>query len=133
MDGWPVAGGGRAPSDEAMAAPIVIDGGRTGAGRTAGRPIRPPTGPRVRPLWSDDFRGPHWTRAGLAAAARCKDWSLGRGGLVLATQDADLYVDRNTASVLQAALPDGDYRVELELRWTRRTTAAPPRCRPAWS
>jgi hypothetical protein len=28
MAGWPVAGGGRAPSDEAMAAPIVIDGGR---------------------------------------------------------------------------------------------------------
>jgi arabinan endo-1,5-alpha-L-arabinosidase len=35
---------------------------------------------------------------------------------VLATQDADLYVDRNTASVLQAALPAGDYRVEAELR-----------------
>jgi arabinan endo-1,5-alpha-L-arabinosidase len=34
----------------------------------------------------------------------------------MATQDADLYVDRNTASVLQAALPDGDYRVEVELQ-----------------
>jgi arabinan endo-1,5-alpha-L-arabinosidase len=119
MAGWPVAGGGRAPTDEAMAAPIVIDGGRTERrpAQSLAHPITLQPAQRVRPLWRDDFRGAaldprwHWLRPRAQA-----DWSLGGGGLVMATQDADLYVDRNTAAVLQAALPDGDYRVEVELK-----------------
>jgi arabinan endo-1,5-alpha-L-arabinosidase len=114
VDGWPVAGGGRAPSDQAMAAPIVLEGARAEP-----QPQRLAAGPiaHLRPLWRDDFRGQalnprwHWLRPRAQA-----DWSLGRDGLALATQDADLYVDRNTASVLQAALPDGDCRVEVELQ-----------------
>jgi arabinan endo-1,5-alpha-L-arabinosidase len=109
-DGWPVAGGGLAPSDGAMAAP--------------GQRLEPPTQPapasapalRARKLWSDGLRGPRlgarwsWLRPRAARA-----WSLGPGGLTLATDPGDLYVDTNDASVLQAALPGGDYRVELEL------------------
>jgi arabinan endo-1,5-alpha-L-arabinosidase len=112
VDGWPVAGGGLAPSDAAMPAPIVIDGARAEA-----HPLAVAKAPRVRPLWRDGFKGgaldPRWTWL----RQRAKEaWSIGREGLVLATEDADLYVDRNTASVLQTALPAGDYRVELELR-----------------
>jgi arabinan endo-1,5-alpha-L-arabinosidase len=111
IDGWPVAGGGRAPSDAAMAAPIVADGARAEA-----HPLAVTKALRVRPLWRDDFKGraldPRWRW--LRPRAK-DDWSLGRAGLILATQDADLYVDRNTASVLQAALPGGDYRVEAEI------------------
>jgi arabinan endo-1,5-alpha-L-arabinosidase len=113
IGGWPVAANGAAPTDRALAAPIVREGVRPEAHPPALRAVAP----RVRPLWRDEFRGraldPRWTWL----RPRAQDaWSLGAGGLVLATQDADLYVDRNSASVLQAALPAGDYRVEAELR-----------------
>jgi arabinan endo-1,5-alpha-L-arabinosidase len=81
--------------------------------------LTPPS--RARLAWQDDFRGSHlnlrwrWLRP-RGEGAGTAGWSLGRPGLMLATEDADLYIDRNTASVLQAALPAGDYRVELELR-----------------
>jgi arabinan endo-1,5-alpha-L-arabinosidase len=111
IDGWPVAGGGRAPSDAAMAAPIVADGARAEA-----HPLAVTKALRVRPLWRDDFKGRALDSRWRWLRPRAKDdWSLGRAGLILATQDADLYVDRNTASVLQAALPGGDYRVEAEI------------------
>lgn len=112
IGGWPVAGGGLAPSDQAMAAPIVLEGARAES-----HPLAVQAAPRVRPLWQDRFRGKtlnprwHWLRPRADGG-----WSLGAKGLTMATQDADLYVDRNTASVLQAALPDGDYRVEAEIR-----------------
>lgn len=112
VDGWPVAGGGLAPSDRAMAAPLVRDGEQP-----APHPLARKIAPRAKTLWRDDFDGLrldprwHWLRPPGKGA-----WSLGRQGLVLATQDADLYVDRNSAGVLQTALPDGDYRVEAELR-----------------
>ena len=48
------------------------------------------------------------TREEIAAAARA-------AGLTLPVEARDLYVDNNTASVLQAALPEGDVRIELEL------------------
>jgi arabinan endo-1,5-alpha-L-arabinosidase len=118
--GWPVAGNGRAPTDEAMAAPVAADGGGPEVHPLA---VQAAT-PRVRPLWHDEFKGgklnPRWTW--LRPRAQ-DEWQLGRRGLVLATQDADLYLDRNSAGVLQAALPDGDYRVEAEIR-----LAAPEDC-----
>jgi arabinan endo-1,5-alpha-L-arabinosidase len=111
VDGWPVAGGGRAPTDEAMAAPVVAEGAHAAPHATAVQ-----AAPRVRLLWQDAFRGVRLDARWRWLRPRAQsDWSPGRGGLAMATQDADLYVDRNTASVLQAALPDGDYRVEVEL------------------
>jgi arabinan endo-1,5-alpha-L-arabinosidase len=116
VDGWPVAGGGLAPSDQAMAAPIVAEGVRAGPHPLAVQPAA-----RAKPLWQDAFRGrvlnPRWT---WLRPRTDRDWSLGREGLVLRTQDADLYVDRNTASVLQTALPQGDYRIEAEIRLDAR-------------
>ncbi|CAH0308088.1 Extracellular endo-alpha-(1-_5)-L-arabinanase 1 [Massilia sp. Bi118] len=112
VDGWPVAGGGRAPSDQAMAAPIVAEGDSAEP-----HPLAVQAAASAKPLWHDDFRGralnPRWSWLRPRAD---KEWSLGREGLVLATQNGDLYVDRNTAGVLQAALPQGDYRIEAEIR-----------------
>jgi arabinan endo-1,5-alpha-L-arabinosidase len=122
VDGWPVAGGGMAPSDAPMPAPW------TSAERhplaTAVAPAPAPAPGTVRPLWSDDLRGPaldaRWTW--LRAPAN-DTWRLGRAGLQRDTQAADLYVDTNTASVLQAALPAGDYRIEAQV-----TLDAPDDC-----
>jgi arabinan endo-1,5-alpha-L-arabinosidase len=118
IDGWPVAANGRAPTDEAMPAPLTMDKAEDKT-KAASHPlaIRAMAEPHARPAWQDDFRSGrlnprwHWLRA-----RGQKEWSVGPAGLSLATQDADLYIDRNTAGVLQAALPEGDYRVEAEIR-----------------
>jgi arabinan endo-1,5-alpha-L-arabinosidase len=112
IDGWPVAGAGRAPSDEQMAGPVVIEGMPAARQTFAAAPAA-----RQRLLWQDGFQAGtldsrwRWLRAPAAGT-----WALGAGGLVLETQDTELHVDRNTAAVLQAALPEGDYRVEAEIR-----------------
>ena len=113
IDGWPVAGGGHAPNDGPMAAPVVA----AGAKPPAAAPPAPAAEARATPLWSDTLRGARldarwqWLRprAGDMAAAAAPD------GLALPIERGDLYVDTNTASVLQAELPRGDYRVEVEL------------------
>jgi len=114
VDGWPVAANGAAPSDRAMAAPAVV----APAGASGAPGVRADQAPqRARRLWSDTLRGPRlaqrwrWLRPRPPGA-----WSFGTGGLVLTTQAADLHADTNSASVLQAPLPDGDYRIELRLR-----------------
>jgi len=112
VDGWPVAGGGRAPSDGPMPAPAVS------ARPSVPAPLPPPPSAPVAgaTLWSDDFRAPEldgrWT---WVRARPPKSWRAGAGGLALPVEARDLYVDNNTASVLQAALPEGDVRIELEL------------------
>jgi arabinan endo-1,5-alpha-L-arabinosidase len=69
------------------------------------------------PAWRDDFHGPvldprwRWLRP----PAR-DGWSPGPNGLAMATQDAELYLDTNNASVLQTTLPPGDLRIEAEIR-----------------
>jgi arabinan endo-1,5-alpha-L-arabinosidase len=109
VDGWPVAGGGLAPSDGAMAAPWTAAEGHPAAWTAPAVAAS-----RARTLWADDLRGPRlnprwtWRRPPGDAA-----WTLGSAGLRMDTQAADLYVDTNTAGVLQAPLPDGDYRVEV--------------------
>jgi arabinan endo-1,5-alpha-L-arabinosidase len=112
VDGWPVAGGGKAPNDGRMTAPSVV------AGKPAlASPDAPPQAPPVQAtlLWRDDLR----------AAALDERWQWLRpraatvdgDGLALAVEPGDLYVDRNDAAVLQAGLPRaGDYRIEVELR-----------------
>jgi arabinan endo-1,5-alpha-L-arabinosidase len=110
VDGWPVARG--APSDAARPAPATIPGTRPAPFTAAPAPAE-----NARPLWTDTFRGrkldPRWTW--LRAPDKDAFATTG-GGLVLRTQDADLHVDTNTASVLQAPLPPGDVRIEAELK-----------------
>jgi arabinan endo-1,5-alpha-L-arabinosidase len=110
VDGWPVARG--APSDGPRPAPAIA-----AAAHPRAVPDAPPAAQQTRPLWTDTFRGPalggrwSWLRPPDGQA-----WSLGRAGLVLDTAATDLHVDTNTASVLQAPLPDGDYRIEAFVR-----------------
>jgi len=114
VDGWPVAGGGRAPNGGPMAAPIVTAGSKPSA-VTAPAPLPEE---QATPLWTDTLQNPQlderwqWLRPrtsdALAATADAR-------GLALPVEPGDLYVDTNTASVLQAALPKGDYRIEVEL------------------
>jgi len=110
VDGWPVARG--APSDEPRPAPAMAKSAHPRA-----LALAPAPAVRARPLWTDTFRGQQldgrwtWLRARAADA-----WSAGPDGLTLATEATDLYVDTNTASVLRAPLPAGDYRVEAVVR-----------------
>jgi arabinan endo-1,5-alpha-L-arabinosidase len=114
-DGWPVAGNGRAPTDEAMAAPAVVPAEPDA--HPPARPLAKERAPRLRALWQDTFRGTHLAPRWTWLRPRPRDaWTTGAGGLRLSTEAADLYVDTNTAGVLQTALPDGDYRVEVRLR-----------------
>jgi arabinan endo-1,5-alpha-L-arabinosidase len=119
VDGWPVAGGGRAPNDGPMAAPIVTAGAAVPPASTPLPLPAPLSDEQATLLWSDTLRDPRlderwqWLRpradAALAATADAR-------GLVLPVEPGDLYGDTNTASVLQAALPrSGDYRIEAEL------------------
>lgn len=110
VDGWPVARG--APSDEPRPAPATVAGTRPRALALAPAPAQ-----KTSPEWTDTFAGTkldeRWTwRRPPADDA----WSTGPRGLTVATAATDLHVDTNTASVLQAAPPDGDYRVEAVVR-----------------
>lgn len=112
VEGWPVAGGGAAPSDAPMAAPAVT---RRAVGTVADKPAAAPAD-KATPLWTDDLRNPDMEARWQWLRPRARsDWSAGAAGLSLAVEPGDLYVDTNNASVLQAALPRGDYRVEVEL------------------
>jgi len=111
VDGWPVAGAGQAPSDTLMLAPSVT------AGRASAAPAPPPAPAPAQAtlLWRDELRTPdlderwQWLRPRAA--------TVDAGGLRLAVEPGELYVDRNDAGVLQAGLPRaGDYRIEVELQ-----------------
>jgi arabinan endo-1,5-alpha-L-arabinosidase len=111
VDGWPVAAAGKGPSDEDLPAPATVPGTRA-----AFHPAAEPAA-ATRGLWSDTFAGAtlnprwSWVRARGPAA-----WSVGKGGLRLATEAAELNAETNDASVLASALPAGDYRIEVALR-----------------
>ena len=110
VDGWPVARG--APSDEPRPAPAAAK-----SAHPRGLALAPAPVPRARPLWTDTFRGPQLDGRWTWRRPRGEDaWSTGSDGLTLATEAMDLHVDTNTASVLQAPLPPGDYRVEAVVR-----------------
>jgi len=110
VDGWPVARG--APSDEPRPAPATAKSAHPRALAMAPAPV-----PRPRPLWTDTFRGPLLDGRWTWLRPRGEDaWSTGSDGLTLATEATDLHVNTNTASVLQAPLPPGDYRVEAVVR-----------------
>lgn len=113
VDGWPLAGGGEAPTDTEQRAPAVAPGTLAADVHPKAEEVLAGTG---APLWADSLRGPgldarwRWLRPRPKGA-----WSLGPAGLALPTQDADLYVDTNSAAVLRTALPAGDVRIEVEM------------------
>jgi arabinan endo-1,5-alpha-L-arabinosidase len=116
VDGWPVAARDAGPSDAPQAAPSL-----TAAPLKNVTTAAPPAA-RSSVLWREDFAtpelGPRWRWLRPTAAALAgKEGAGGKNGLVVTTQQADLYKDSNNAAILGAAAPAlGDYRVELKMR-----------------
>lgn len=113
VDGWPTVRGGQWASDQAMPAPAAQ------AGQLSA--YRAPAAPQdllgdVQPAYSDDFggaaRNPRWSWVRPPAAGVT---GLENGVFRFPTQDADLYADNNSASVLTEDAPQGDYAVEVKL------------------
>jgi arabinan endo-1,5-alpha-L-arabinosidase len=112
QDGWPIVNRGAGPSVQVALAPALRPG-----------EVSPPPSPDLPtealapfPDLSDDFEGagpgPQWRwvrppAEGIVVAG---------GRLAMSTQDADLFEDRDDASVLLEPLPEGDVTVEVRVR-----------------
>ncbi|WP_322919248.1 family 43 glycosylhydrolase [Nocardioides renjunii] len=120
--GWPMVRAGRWASDEPMPAPAAQDGQ---ASTYTPDPVPPHVPGALLAQYSDEFdaqelAGWQWVR-GDAASAR-----LERGRFAFDVQDADLYVDSNTASVLTRPAPPGDYVVETKVAFDVPPEGCPP-------
>jgi arabinan endo-1,5-alpha-L-arabinosidase len=112
VDGWPTVRAGRWASDEPMPAPAAQPGDENRYVPSIPAPDR--LGMLLE-AYSDEFNGaapgPQWTWVREPDTT-----SVMTGTLVFPTQDADLYVDNNSASVLTAPTPPFDYAVETSVR-----------------
>ena len=114
VDGWPSVRSGRWASDARMPGPAAQPGERT-----AYRPVRVRAERRggLMPRFSDEFDG-----AGLSSrwswVRRPADDAYGvdAGRFRFRTQDADLFEDSNSASVLTEPAPGRDFVVQTKLR-----------------
>ena len=115
VDGWPTVRGGQLGLGHAAAR----------AGRAA-RPARAEYQPRAaaarqpgnadRPRSRTSSTAPRSARSGAGCASRRPARTALTGGtLRFDTQDADLYVDSNNASVLTEPAPSGNYVVETKV------------------
>ena len=115
IGGWPTVRAGQWASDTAVPAPVVDPDADCPPPAT--REVPPPVVGPVDAAYSDELDGttlgPQWTwvREPTGPAAP----RLEGGSLLWPTQDGDLYKDTNTASVLLADAPAGDYTVETRL------------------
>ena len=111
VGGWPVVDGGAGASDRKMPAPAAQEGQRS---RHKTKLVKPQVVGQL--LEADEFGGTalsgewDWVREASA------DASVAGGVLRFEVQQADLYVDNNTASVLVRDAPAGDYVVETKVR-----------------
>ena len=114
VDGWPQVRGGLWASDEPMPAPAAQPGDTTAYSPSLAAWDEP--GRLVRGL-SEEFDGEklnsrwNWVREPAAT-----EWELQDGVLSFSTQNADLYQDNNSASVLTGAMPGQDWIVEAKVR-----------------
>jgi arabinan endo-1,5-alpha-L-arabinosidase len=114
VDGWPTVRAGRWASDTRMPAPAAQPGQRT-----AYRPqvVPPDLLGKHLDAYSDDFDGSSlssrwsWVRPPAAPT-----YGVQGGAFRFHTQDADLYVDNNTASVLTEPAPRGSYVAQTKVR-----------------
>lgn len=112
VKGWPEVRRGVGASDTPQPAPVTDPAaGR----RRSPLPSRPgPANPgHLDPAYSDEFDGDGIGRAWKWV--RTPAGRLNRGSLVWPTQNADLFKDSNTASVLLRRPPAGDWTVETKL------------------
>ncbi|HEX5013874.1 MAG TPA: family 43 glycosylhydrolase [Candidatus Limnocylindrales bacterium] len=114
IDGWPYVRGGRFVSDTPQLAPAAQPGDRPTPAEPA---LREDALGAALPAFSDAFAGAaldeawSWVRPPDAGS-----YSVSGGALHMETQDADLFVDSNNASVLTRPAPDGNYVVETKVR-----------------
>jgi arabinan endo-1,5-alpha-L-arabinosidase len=111
VGGWPTVRAGRWASDEPMPVPAAQEGD---VSTYVPDPVAPQVPGQPLPAYSDDFDdgdldGWQWVR-GDAASYRVQG-----GRFDFDVQNADLYVDTNTASVLTRPAPAGDYVVETKV------------------
>ncbi|WP_309893479.1 family 43 glycosylhydrolase [Archangium sp.] len=114
VDGWPTVRGGFWASDVKMPAPAARDGFRSRYRTKLARPHVP--GERIATA-SDMFDGTalhdawSWVRPPDAST-----YALSDGTFRFKVQNADIFLDRNNASLLTRAAPKGDYLVEAKVR-----------------
>jgi len=115
QDGWPQVRGGQWASDQPMPAPAAQPGQRDRYEPRWARPDQP--GDKLA-NFSDEFNSStlsskwSWVRQPAAGS-----YGLEAGTFRFDTQDADLYVDNNTASVLTEPAPQNrDYIVEAKVK-----------------
>ncbi len=119
VDGWPTVRGGLWASDEPLPAPAAQPGDRD---RTRTPKLRVDVPGKLLGAYSDEFTAPglspswSWVRPPVAGMVNVEN-----GALRFDTQNAELFEDRDDASVLLRPAPQGDYVVE-----TRLTLNLPP-------
>ncbi len=112
--GWPTVRGGRWASDTPQPAPAAQPNQST-----AYQPSLAPQDSPGTPIGSasEEFNGtslsPRWSWVRQPAST---EYGVGGGTFRFNTQNADLYVDNNTASVLTEPAPVGDYLVEARVQ-----------------
>jgi arabinan endo-1,5-alpha-L-arabinosidase len=113
IGGWPTVRGGRWASDEPMPAPAAQPGDESGYTQKV---VRPDVSGRLIPELSDEFNettlSSQWSWVRQPAAAT---YGVSNGTLRFDTQNADLFVDNNSASVLTRDTPAGNYMVETKV------------------
>ena len=114
IDGWPTVRAGRWASDRPVPVPAAQPGERTAYRPDPVRPQR--LGKRLTEF-SDEFDGEtisdRWTW--VDAAPEAGTYGVSGGRFRFDTQDADLFVDNNSASVLTRKAPKRDYVVETKV------------------
>jgi arabinan endo-1,5-alpha-L-arabinosidase len=114
-NGWPMVRGGLWASDEPMPAPAAQPDDEGRYDDDEGRYNDEPRGSRL-PAFSDNFSQDQlssqwsWVREPAAGTYAIED-----GQLRFDTQAADLFVDRDDASILTREAPAGDYVVETKV------------------
>ncbi len=113
VGGWPVLRGGFGPSDTPQPGPAAQPGDQSTYLPTFSVDDQP--GLPIASA-SDEFSGtaldPRWTFVRPPATGT---YSVTNGVFSIQTQDADLYVDNNSASVLTTPAPAGEYVVETKV------------------
>jgi arabinan endo-1,5-alpha-L-arabinosidase len=113
VNGWPTIRAGRWASDRWMPAPAAQPGERT---RYRPRRVAPERPGRLLRQYSDGFAGSSldrrwsWVRPPAPETYRVSGGSFG-----FDTQNADLFQDNNSASVLTEAAPDRDFVVQTKV------------------
>jgi arabinan endo-1,5-alpha-L-arabinosidase len=112
VNDWPTVRGGRWVSTQRMPSPAAQPGQQSRY-----EPVGPARQLIRGTLDRDNFGGrtldSAWSWIREPAADK---WSVSRGSLKMDTQDADLYVDNNSASVLVRDLPEGNWMIETKVR-----------------